>query len=166
MSQDALLPKSDALAAQAAPPEERGELFVLFKVDGTEYALPASIVLQMESFTGATPVPGAASFVAGIMQLRGRVLPVVDLRRRFAVPPAELTIDSRVVVGTARDRVVALAVDSAREVARVLPAQRRAPPKVAAEGEQNFIAEVLQLGGRTVLVLDFAKVIGEESIDV
>lgn len=166
MSQDVTVPKGDALTAQAAPIEERGELFVLFTVDGTSYALPASIVLQMESFSGATPVPGAAPFVAGIMQLRGKVLPVVDLRRRFGLAPAERTIDSRVVVGTARDRVVALAVDSAREVVRVLPAQRRPPPKIGTEGEQSFIAEVLQLGDRTVLVLDFAKVIGEESIDV
>lgn len=61
-------------------------LHVVFKVDGAEYVLPAADVLQMESFTGATPVPGAAPHVAGLVQVRGRVIPVVDARLRFGLP--------------------------------------------------------------------------------
>ena len=70
--------RTEALVAAPEGRAENAELFVLFKVDATEYALPASIVLQMESYGGATPVPGAPAFVAGIMQLRGKVLPVVN----------------------------------------------------------------------------------------
>ena len=72
-------------------------LHVLFKVDDTLYALPADVVLQMESYTGATMVPGAPEFVAGIIQLRGRVVPVVDLRARFGLAPKERTLETRVV---------------------------------------------------------------------
>jgi purine-binding chemotaxis protein CheW len=61
-------------------------LHVVFKVAGAEYAIPASEVLQMESYTGATPVPGAPAHVAGLMQVRGRVVPVVDARARFGLP--------------------------------------------------------------------------------
>lgn len=141
-------------------------LHVLFKVDETLYALPADVVLQMESYTGATVVPGAPSFVAGIIQLRGRVVPVVDLRARFGLPPRERTLETRVVVGEQHDRTVALIADSAREVIRMAPSQMKPPPRLVEDGSKGFVRAVAQLGDRTVMVLDFAKVIGEEPLDV
>ena len=141
-------------------------LYVLFKIDEALYALPADIVMQMESYTGATLVPGAPPFVAGIIQLRGRVVPVIDLRARFGMAAHPLTIESRVVVGEVDDRVVALVADSAREVVRIKPSQLKPPPRLVADGAKGFVKAVAQLGDRTVMVLDFGKVIGEESIDV
>ena len=141
-------------------------LHVLFKVDETLYALPAEVVLQMESYTGATVVPGAPPFVAGIIQLRGRVVPVVDLRARFGLQPTERTLETRVVVGEQHDRTVALVVDSAREVVRMAPSQLKPPPRLFDDGAKGFVRAVAQLGDRTVMVLDFSKVIGEEPLDV
>jgi purine-binding chemotaxis protein CheW len=141
-------------------------LHVLFKVDETLYALPAEVVLQMESYNGATVVPGAPPFVAGIIQLRGRVVPVVDLRARFGLVPKERTLETRVVVGEQHDRTVALVVDSAREVVRMAPSQLKPPPRLFDDGAKGFVRAVAQLGDRTVMVLDFAKVIGEEPLDV
>lgn len=141
-------------------------LHVLFVVDGTTFALPASMVLQMETFTGATLVPGAPPWVAGIVQLRGRVIPVVDLRARFGLAPAERTIDTRVVVGEHEGRTVALVADAAREVTRIAPSRLKPPPRLVDLGARGFVHAVAQLGERTIMVLDFAKVIGEEPIDV
>jgi purine-binding chemotaxis protein CheW len=145
--------------------EERA-LFVVFQVDGVSYALPADAVVQMETYAGATRVPGAAPFVAGILQLRGRVVPVVDLRARFGLPEAPRTLDTRVVVGELAGRAVALVADSAREVAHIAPSQLKAPPRLVDMGAHGFVRAVAQLGARTIMVLDFAKVIGEEPIDV
>ncbi len=150
--------------ASAAP--EVPVLYVLFKVDGADYALPADVVLQMETYTGATAVPGAPAFVAGIIQLRGRVVPVVELRARFGLQPRETTLETRVVVGEHLDRTVALVVDSAREVVRMMPSQLKPPPRLIEDGNRGFVKSVAQIGERTVMVLDFAKVIGEESVDV
>lgn len=157
----------DAAIVPAVPlPADAPILHVLFKVDETLYALPADVVLQMESYTGATVVPGAPSFVAGIIQLRGRVVPVVDLRARFGLPPKERTLETRVVVGEQHDRTVALIADSAREVVRMTPSQLKPPPRLVDDGSKGFVRAVAQLGDRTVMVLDFAKVIGEEPLDV
>ena len=134
-------------------------LFVLFRVDDVDYALAATDVLQMESFTGATAVPGTAPFVRGILQLRGRVVPVVDLRLRFGLPPREATLESRVVVAEANGRAVALLADTAREVMRIPADAEKPPPSLTSEG--GFVRSVVQLQERTILVLDFAKVIGE-----
>lgn len=161
MRDAAIVPAVAAVALADTP-----ILHVLFKVDETLYALPADVVLQMESYTGATVVPGAPPFVAGIIQLRGRVVPVVDLRARFGLLPKERTLETRVVVGEQHDRTVALVVDSAREVVRMAPSQLKPPPRLFDDSAKGFVRAVAQLGDRTVMVLDFAKVIGEEPLDV
>lgn len=139
-----------------------GILHVVFKVGGSEYALPAQDVLQMESFSGATQVPGAKPWVTGIIQVRGRVVPVVDLRARFGLPPAEPTMDTRVVIGSHGDRAVALLVDAAREVLKLDEAQVKPPPEIVAQEARGLVRAVAQVGDRLVMLLDFAKVIGEE----
>jgi purine-binding chemotaxis protein CheW len=138
-----------------------GELHVVFKVAETEYALRASDVMHMESFSGATQVPGTAPYVAGLVQIRGRVVPVVDVRARFGLPPASLTIDSRVVVAQDKDRTVGLLVDSAREVLRIPLEEFKPPPEVVSRDTQGFVKAVAQAKERLVMLLDFGKVIGE-----
>jgi purine-binding chemotaxis protein CheW len=140
-------------------------LHVVFKVDGAEYALPAADVLQMETFTGATPVPGAPSHVAGLVQVRGRVIPVVDARVRFGLPPVQRSLDTRVVVGQLGNRTVGLLVDSAREVLKLDPAQVKPPPPLVVEGARGFVKAVAQVGPRLVMLIDFPRVIGEEAPD-
>jgi purine-binding chemotaxis protein CheW len=155
-----------ALVTAATTTNEVPALYVVFQVNAVSYALPAELVVQMETYAGATAVPGTQEFVAGIIQLRGRVIPVVDLRARFGLPPAERTIDTRVVVGELDGRTVALVADTAREVARIAASQLKAPPRLVEMGAQGFVRAVAQLERRTVMVLDFAKIIGEEPIDV
>ncbi len=140
-------------------------LHVVFKVAGAEYVIPAAEVLQMESFTGATPVPGAPPHVAGLVQVRGRVIPVVDARARFGLPPGERTLDSRVVVGQLGTRTVGLLVDSAREVLKLAPEQLQPPPPLVAEQAKGFVKAVAQVGPRLVMLIDFPRVIGEEKVD-
>jgi purine-binding chemotaxis protein CheW len=158
---------NEALVTLPPAASEAPVLHVLFKVDDATYALPADVVLQMETYTGATRVPGAPPFVAGILQLRGRVVPVIDLRARFGLPQVPPTLETRVVVGAQHDRTVALIADSAREVVAMTPSQMKPPPRIIdGSGTAGFVKAVAQLGNRTVMVLDFARVIGEETLDV
>ncbi|MDB4969439.1 MAG: putative chemotaxis protein CheW [Myxococcales bacterium] len=139
-------------------------LHVVFKVGGTEYAMPADEVLQMESYGGATPVPGAARGVVGIVQVRGRVVPVLDLRARFGLEPIAATLNSRLVVGQDGARSVALLVDSAREVLKLDPEQIEPPPPMMADDSQGFVRAVARMGERLVMLIDFKRVIGEERL--
>jgi purine-binding chemotaxis protein CheW len=135
-------------------------LHVVFKVADVEYILPAEDVLQMETFTGATRVPGTPDYVAGLIQVRGRVIPVVDLRARFGLPAAPTTLDTRVVVAKDGERTVGLIVDSAREVLDLPPEKLKPPPEVLTKGT-GFVKSVAQAGNRLVMLIDFKKVIGE-----
>jgi purine-binding chemotaxis protein CheW len=139
-------------------------LHVAFKVSGSEYVVPAADVLHMESFQGATRVPGSPEYVRGIVQVRGRVVPVIDLRVRFGDQAAELSPDARIIVVQADGRAVGLLADSAREVLRLDPTQFRAAPEVVIDGGQGFVKSVTQAGARIVMLLDLKKVLGEENV--
>jgi purine-binding chemotaxis protein CheW len=138
------------------------DLHVLCKIADAEYVLPAADVLQMESFSGATKVPGAAAPVAGLVQIRGRVVPVLDLRLVFGFQRIEPTIDSRVVVMQQGDRTVGLLVDSAREVLKIPAADFQPPPSVVVQQTDGLVKAVAQAGSRLLMLIDFTKVIGEE----
>jgi purine-binding chemotaxis protein CheW len=140
------------------------QLHVLFKVADTNYVVAASNVLHMESFTGATKVPGTEQHVVGVMQIRQRVVPIVDLRTRFGLPATTPTLDSRVVVVQCVERVVGLLVDSAREVVELSTEAFSAPPEVISQRAQGFVTALAQTGKRMVMLIDLPKVIGEETL--
>jgi purine-binding chemotaxis protein CheW len=136
-------------------------LHVLFKVADAQYVVPAADVLQMESFTSATKVPGAPSYVAGLVLIRGRVVPVIDVRARFGLPPVEPTLDSRIVVISEEQRTVGLLVDSAREVVQIAPAELKPPPDVLMGQSDGFVKSVAKTGDRLLMLVDCRKIIGE-----
>ena len=139
-------------------------LHVLFRVGDSEYVLPAADVLQMESYEGATRVPGTAPYVVGLVQMRGRVVPVIDLRQRFGLPAALPTIDSRVVVVQHDGRTVGLLVDSAREVIHLDQSALEEPPDVLAASGHHFVQSLARAGDRLVMLIDLQRVVGEEPI--
>jgi purine-binding chemotaxis protein CheW len=140
-------------------------LHVVFKVGTGEYVLPARTVLEMESFTSVTPVPGTDEHVAGLVQIRGRVIPLVDLRARFGLPRGEPSLDQRVVVIDHGGRRIGLLADSARDVARIDEASFEDPPDLVAERASGFVRAVARVGSRLVMLLDCERVLGQEHAD-
>ncbi|MET0285639.1 MAG: chemotaxis protein CheW [Polyangiales bacterium] len=140
-------------------------LHVVFRVGDSEYVLPASEVLHMESFSGATAVPGAPPHVAGLVQVRGRVVPVVDLRVRFGLPRIAPTLDSRVLIVEHGTRVVGLLADLAREIVRLDPSALQPPPELVSDQAAGFVTHVVELPQRLLMRIDAQRVIGEESPD-
>jgi purine-binding chemotaxis protein CheW len=141
------------------------KLHVVFNVSGAEYALPFDRVLQMESYAGATLVPGSPEYVDGIVTVRGMVVPVVDLRTRFGLPRAELNLDTRIIVTEYEGRIVALRVDTAREVLKLDVEKHQPAPSVVSERSSGFVCAVHALGKRLLLLIDLPKLLGEDSHD-
>lgn len=139
-------------------------LHVVFRVGDAEYLLSAADVLQLDSYTGATQVPGSPPFVVGIVQVRGRVVPVVDLRERFHLPKVAPSLGTRIVIAEANGRRVGLIVDSAREVIHIAPEQLKPPPRVLVERAEGFVQAVTHIGDRLLMLIDFSRVIGEEPL--
>jgi purine-binding chemotaxis protein CheW len=141
------------------------KLHVAFKVGTAEYVVSADQVLHLETFTEATHVPGAPGFVAGIVQVRGRLVPVVDLRTRFGLAPAERNLDNRVIVVTVGPRVAGLLVDSARDMVRLDEDTFEPPPDLVQLQAAGFVKAVTTIAPqRLLLVVDVPRLIGEEII--
>jgi len=137
------------------------ELHVAFRVGAADYAVPASQVLHLESFDTATPIPGTPSYVAGLVQVRGRLIPVIDLRARFGLPAIPRTIDHRIVIVQSGARVTALLVDSARDVVKLDDATFARPPEML-DGGGGFVKAVATVAKKLFLLVDVPRVIGEE----
>lgn len=136
-------------------------LHVVFKVAGAEYVVPAADVLHMETYTGATAVPGTSDHVAGLMQIRQRVIPIIDLRRRFGLPDVAPCLDTRVIVVQHKERTVGMVVDSAREVMHIAADKFAPPPEAVAQQAKGYIKSVAQAGTRLMLLINFPSVIGD-----
>ncbi|MEO8698559.1 MAG: chemotaxis protein CheW [Kofleriaceae bacterium] len=137
-------------------------LHVAFRVGTAEYALPAAAVLHLESFVSATHVPGAPDFVTGLVQVRGRVVPVVDLRKRFGLPPEAHALQHRVIIVQVGPRVAGLLVDSAREVVELDETKFEKPPELIEHQATGFVTAVASLASRLLLIVDVPHLIGEE----
>jgi purine-binding chemotaxis protein CheW len=137
-------------------------LYVICKVGESEFAISADEVEQMETFTGVTPVPGAPPYVAGLVQIRQRVIPLLDVRTRFGLEPMPAALSSRIIVLTLERRLVGILVDSAREVQAIPPEQFREPPELVTKTSAGFVKSIAQLKDRIIMLLDTEKVIGKE----
>lgn len=138
------------------------KLHVAFKVGSAEYVIAAADVLHLESFTGATRVPGAPDFVAGLVQVRGRLVPVVDVRTRFGLDAVERTVDNRIIVVKVGTRVAGLLVDSARDILRLDEGAFTPPPELMGQQGDRFVKAVITIASRLLLLVDVPRVIGEE----
>ena len=137
-------------------------LHVSFRVGEADYVIPAADVLHLESYEGATPIPGTPAYVAGLVQVRSRLVPVVDLRARFGLPPVTHALDHRVIVVQLGGRVAGLLVDSAREVVHVDDTQLEAPPEMIDRQADGFVQSVATVAKRMFLLIDVGRVIREE----
>lgn len=87
-----------------------------FEISGRRYALPVSVVREVIRAVAIAPLPKAPPIVEGIINLRGTLLPVLDVRQRFGIPPSPVALDQHFIVAAAGSRIVALRVDRALDL--------------------------------------------------
>jgi len=132
---------------------------VTFETAGEVYGLPVTCVEEVLRVTTITRLPYAPAPVRGITQLRGRVLPVVDLRVRLGLRAAELTPQSRIVVVTSRERSIGLLVDAARQVVKLLPSGMQPPPADVMTEQSDFLRGVYHTEEVLLVLLDVDRVL-------
>ena len=145
--------------AMPSAPVERLESWVTFELQGEHFALPALRIQEIQRAIDITRVPNAPAPVRGIMNLRGKVLVVVDLRQRLRIPSAPIEARSRILVVSSRERSLGLLVDAAHQVIK-LPASRiEAPPADVLNAHSEFLAGVVQLEKGLLIVLDLDQLL-------
>jgi purine-binding chemotaxis protein CheW len=145
--------------AAASAPAERPESWVVFEVAGELYALPAARIQEIQRASGITRVPHAPAPVHGIVNLRGRVLVVVDLRQRLGAPPALAGERSRILVVFSRERSIGLLVDAAHQVVKLLASRIQPPPAGLGTNRSAFLSGVVEVDKNLVMVLDVEQLL-------
>ncbi len=162
----ALYEFADAVAAQSeAAPERRPqriETWVTLELAGEIYALPVASVLEILRVTGITRVPHSPRVIRGVTNMRGKVLPVVDLRIRLGMPAAEIGPQSRILVASSRGRLLGLLVDAVQQVERIDRDGVQPPPADVMTAQSDYIVGVCQLGERLVILLDVELVLMQQ----
>jgi purine-binding chemotaxis protein CheW len=155
-------------SAEAQQPTMDGPLggdeqqLVVFQLGAELYGVEIARVHEIIRLQTVTRVPGAPAFVEGVINLRGKVIPVVDLRRRFGLPIAEHTRASRIVVVEIGDQVVGVIVDGVSEVLRVGTATVEPPSPVVAGIDSEYLYGIAKLPDRLVILLDLDRVLARE----
>lgn len=142
------------------------EPFVLFQINDATYAIPAAQVEQVEMIDKITRVPDAPFFVDGIVYVRGRVIPVINMHRRFGFSPKPYDLHSRIIVVRVGGRIVGLAVDSAREFIHFDREKMTPPPEVGVDINREFLQGVIPDAERLILVMDVESVLTPDEQDM
>jgi len=134
---------------------------VSFRLGSEEFGVNILEVQEIIRVVEITRVPQTPSFVEGVINLRGRVVPIIDLRKRLGFAAAEHDKNTRIVVVTIDGNILGMVVDSVSEVLRVPLTAIEPPPDFIVSGvEAEFITGVAKLEDRLLLSLDLSKIIG------
>jgi len=153
--------------APAAPVIEERELhLVVFRLDREEYAVPIELVREVVRVADVTRVPHAPAHIRGVMNLRGRILPIVEIRTRLGLSRADVTPTSRVVVVEVAGRTVGLLVDAVGQVARVSERLIAAPPEEVRTAGAEAVTAVARVGTRLLVLLDLERVLASTTSNV
>ena len=106
-----------------------------------------------------TKIPQSPDFVEGVINLRGNVIPIIDLRKRFHMPEREHDRQTRIVVGEIEGRTVGLIVDAVSEVIRLSSNTMEPTPKIVSENQVDYIKGVGKLEDRLLMLLDIDKIL-------
>jgi purine-binding chemotaxis protein CheW len=141
---------------------EATEHLVSFFLSEEEYAIDVRLVQEIIRVTEITQVPRAPEFIKGVINLRGRIIPVIDLKRKLGLGEVEVARQTRVVVVRLRDRLIGLLVDGASQVLKVPISTIEAAPEEVVEIDANYIRGVAKLAERLIILVDLAKILGAD----
>ncbi len=129
-----------------------------FRVGEQEYSVDIMSVREIRGWTRATSLPHSPDYVRGVINLRGTVLPVVDLAKRLGLPACELSDRNVIIVVDLDGRTVGLLVDAVSDILTMPEEEMSAPPELAADQAQTFIQALTIVEGRMIRVLDLGSV--------
>src|SRR5215471_3467760 len=130
-----------------------------FNIGRETFGVPIELVHQIVGVPEITAVPESPDFVEGVINLRGKIVSIVDLRKRFGEKQITKHRKNRVLVVEVHGRMVGLIVDSASEVLKIPHSEIEQPPNVFEEGELNYVTGVGKLNGRLIILVDLTKIL-------
>lgn len=145
----------------------KGELHIVgFQVGRETYGVPITSLHEIVRVPDITAVPDAPDYLEGVINLRGKIVSVMDLRKRFGEKKVDVKKQNRILVVEHAGRLAGLIVDSASEVLKIPAEDVEAPPAVFQEGGLNCVTGLGKVRGRLVVLLDMSKLMAAGNLKV
>jgi len=135
-----------------------------FQVGRETYGVPITSLHEIVRVPEITAVPDAPDYLEGVINLRGKIVSVMDLRKRFGERQAAVKKHNRILVVEHSGRLAGLIVDSASEVLKIPADAVEAPPAVFQDGGLNCVTGLGKVAGRLIVLLDMSKLLAPESL--
>jgi len=130
-----------------------------FRIGNETFGVRIGAVREIVRVPEITAVPSAPEMIEGVINLRGKIIPVMDLRKRFGQSDIQPDKKNRILVVELEGKLVGLIVNAASEVLKISPSEIEPPGNVFAEGESSYVTGVGKLKGRLIILLDIAKLL-------
>lgn len=137
--------------------------FLTFALGNEAYGIEILRIQEIKGYTSITPIPNAPTHIKGVMNLRGTVVPILDLRVKLGMAAVPYDRFSVIVVVNVRSRIMGLIVDQVSDVLDLPESEIELPPALGARADVPIIRGIARSGERLIALLDIARVVGEES---
>ena len=150
---------SGTLRAAAAAPMVRGGEYLTFRLGQEEYGIDILKVQEIRSYEAPTRIANAPAFLKGVVNLRGVIVPILDLRIKLGCDSAELNALTVVIVLNMRGRVVGAVVDAVADVTQLEARQIQPAPEMNAAVDLRFIHGIANIGERMLILMDIESIL-------
>lgn len=137
-----------------------GNQFLTFKLQDEEFGIEILRVQEIKGFSRVTPVPNTPRFIKGVLNLRGTVVPIIDLRGKFNMPETEYNQFTVIIVVTVHKKVMGLVVDAVSDVLNVATSEFEPPPELGDSVDTTFMTGMAKMKDRLVTLLNIDKLVG------
>ncbi len=136
----------------------------IFELGGETYGIDIGMVHEIIQMQPITRVPKAPFFVEGVINLRGKVIPVVDMGKRFGLDKVERTKTNRIVVVDINGTTIGIIVDAVTEVLRISNSSIETVSSVVTAGEADYLEGIAKIGDRMIIILELGKILSKDSM--
>ena len=149
----------DEMGDKSAIAAQNSLQLIAFSIGEQTYGVEITTVREIRAWNGATPLPNTREFVRGVINLRGTIVPVIDLRLKLRLAQARYDAFTVMIVLNVQDRVVGIVVDSVSDVMALGAEQIRATPEFGASVDTRFISGIGTVDDRMLILLDIEALI-------
>ena len=142
------------------------EQFLTFRLDSQEYGIAILKVQEIKGWDKITPIPNSPPYMRGVLNLRGVIVPVIDLRLRFGLPEIERDAFTVIIVVNIGGRLAGIVVDAVSDVINVGADQQCATPDFEGQHNRDFIQGLAQVEGKLLILLDIDRMVKPEALNV
>jgi len=141
------------------------EQFLTFRLDGQEYGIAILKVQEIKGWDKMTPIPNSPPYVKGVLNLRGVIVPVFDLRLRFGLPETARDAFTVIIVVNIGGRLAGIVVDAVSDVINVSLEQQCATPDYEGQQNREFIKGLAQVEDKLLILLDIDRMVNPEALE-